>query len=183
MCLGTRHSFYLPPLWKKRLRIYSALFTGKNQLSSDKYIVACSFLSRIQRDIYHCSWGKGGREGEVSCAAAMCISFFFFLTPITSFLCEKHGTSILFNPFEISYMLFFFHFSVTPNVFVISTFFFYLSSHPLVFPDNIITQMEYVAGKCKVMSSSSVVATKGYYLRHTAIIFPYSALLMYIQWE
>lgn len=77
MCLGTRHLFYLPPLWKKRLRIYSALFTGENQLSSDNYIVACSFLSRIQRDIYHCSWGKGGREGEVSCAAAMCISFFF----------------------------------------------------------------------------------------------------------
>lgn len=35
---------------------------GKNQLSSDKYIVPGSFLSGIQRDIYHCSWVEE-REG------------------------------------------------------------------------------------------------------------------------
>lgn len=29
MCLGTRHLFYLLPLWEERLRIYSALFKGK----------------------------------------------------------------------------------------------------------------------------------------------------------
>lgn len=67
-------------------------------------------------------------------------------------------------------MLFFFHFSVSPNVFVISTPYVNLGSHPLVFQDSIIPQMEYVAGKCKVMSSSSVVATKGYYLGRTPII-------------
>lgn len=37
----------------------------KNRLSSDKYIVPGSFLSRIQRDIYHCSWVEK-REGSVS---------------------------------------------------------------------------------------------------------------------
>lgn len=103
---------------------------------------------------------------------------FFFLTPITSFLWEKHYTSILFNPFEISHVPIFlsFHCLISPLVF-------YLSPRHLVSPDNIITQMEYAAGICKVMSSSSVVATKGYCLRHTSIIFPYFALLMYIQCE
>lgn len=37
---------------------------GENQLSFDKYIVACSSLCRIQRDIYHCSCGKEGRKRE-----------------------------------------------------------------------------------------------------------------------
>lgn len=61
---------------KEKIKNILCSVYGENQLSSDKYIVACSFLSRIQRDIYHCSWGEGGREGEDSCAAAMCNSFF-----------------------------------------------------------------------------------------------------------
>ncbi len=48
---------------KERLQINSAAVKEKkNQLSSDKYIVPGSFLSRIQRDIYHCSWVEK-REG------------------------------------------------------------------------------------------------------------------------
>ena len=114
---------------------------------------------------------------------------FLFLTPITSSLCEKHDTYILFNPSEISHFLFFFLCSVSPQCLChphprfFLFYFFYLGWHHLVSTDNTVTQAEYVAGICKVMSSSSVVATKGYYLRHAAIIFPYSAPLMYIQPE
>lgn len=57
----------------------------------------------------------------------------------------------------------------------------YLGFHHLGSSDNIITQIEYKAEICKVMSSFSVVATKGYVLRQSAVIFPYLPLLMYIQ--
>lgn len=49
---------------KRKDQKYSPLLGGGgvDQLSFDKYIVSCSFLSRIQRDIYHCSCGKEGRK-------------------------------------------------------------------------------------------------------------------------
>lgn len=67
---------------------------------------------------------------------------FLFLTPITSYLGGKHQASILFNTFENSD--FFFSPLCLPDVSVIATSFF-PSSPSLVFPDNIITQTEYVA--------------------------------------
>lgn len=166
MSLHEAFYFIIPLLWKKQIRenILGSVY-GEDQLSSDKYIVACTFLSRIQRDIYHCSWGEGGREGGgggESAPLPQCafLFFFLFLTPITSrSVCGKHPTSSLFNPFQIYNMLFFFHIGVslhTPphsllhrlHVFVTSTpLLFYPGSHSLVSPDNSITQTEYVAGK------------------------------------
>lgn len=86
---------------------------------------------------------------------------FLFLTPITSFLWEKNTalpSSLIHLRFHLFY--FSFHFTVYPRCHCLLHPDFYLSSHHLLSPDNIIAQMEYVAVICKVMSSFSVVATK-----------------------
>lgn len=87
--VSLHEAFILSSLFcgKKQIRenILGSVY-GEDQLSSDKYIVACTFLSRIQRDIYHCSWGKGGREGwglgESAPLPQCAFLFFLFFLPL-----------------------------------------------------------------------------------------------------
>lgn len=111
------------------------------------YRSGSSFVSGIQRDIYHWSClvegggtgeGKGTRGG--SPVLQQCA--FLFLTPITSSPWEKHYTSVLFNPFETPLCSIFLSFPLRASVFsILDRYLGFLS--PCFCPDNIITQTEY----------------------------------------
>lgn len=108
-------------------------------MSCDEYVVAAALCPEHKETFITAA---GVRE-EVGGGCLLCCGF-LFLTPITSYLGGKHQASILFNTFEDSDLFFFLSLLCLPHVSVITASF-SPSSHSLVFPDNIITQTEYVA--------------------------------------
>lgn len=146
-------------------------------MSSDEDVVAAAFRPQ-HKETFITAAGvreEGGRGGG---GHLLCCGF-LFLTPITSYLGGKHQASILFNTFENSD--FFFSLLCLPDVSVITASFFPELSFPCFSRQH--NNSDRICSSSGVMPSSSVVATKGYLLGRTAVIFPYSALLMYIQWE